>query len=93
MKHFFNDQIVIQYGIKNTLEDQILKDVKIEVSDLVSKSPGLKASGVINLPEGDQISIKDVKAMPSGNEPIKFVYVCFDTKACQGDEALPSFKI
>jgi hypothetical protein len=53
MKHFFNDQIVIQYGIKNTLEDQILKDVKIDVSDLVSKSSGLKVSGVINLPEGD----------------------------------------
>lgn len=37
--------------------------------------------------------MKDVKIMPSGNEPVKFVYVCFDTRACQGEEALPSFKI
>ena len=51
-KHFFNDQIVVQYGIQNTLEDQILSSLKIQINSLDSKSAGLKVSGVVNLPEG-----------------------------------------
>jgi hypothetical protein len=93
MKHFFNDQIIIQYGIKNTLEDQVLKDVSVNITNLDSKSSNLKVSGVINLPPGDQISVKDVKENASGNEPIKFIYINLDTKSCQGEEALPAFKI
>ena len=38
MKHFFDKIIVVQYSITNTLEDQILSQVKLVISNIDSSS-------------------------------------------------------
>jgi hypothetical protein len=36
IKHFFDKFIVVQYSILNTLEDQILSDIKLKISNVES---------------------------------------------------------
>jgi hypothetical protein len=46
--------VVLQYEIKNTLEDQILSNVQIKIKSLSSQQ-GLKVKGMVPLHEEDQI--------------------------------------
>jgi coatomer protein complex subunit gamma len=85
VKHFFNDSIVVQYRINNTIEDQQLSDLKIQVISLDTKSEGLVVSGIVNLPEGQIIKHKSKAEEPS------FVYVTVDKRNCA--DALPLFSI
>lgn len=87
VKHFFNDSVVVQYRINNTIEDQQLSALAINVISLDSKANGLSVSGIVNLPEGAVIRHKSKKDEPS------FVYVAVDTRACQGADANPTFSI
>ena len=36
MKHFYDKYIIVQYGIKNTLEDQVLSKVKLNINGLTT---------------------------------------------------------
>jgi len=36
VKHFFDNVIIVQYSITNTLEDQILSDVKLQITNVDS---------------------------------------------------------
>jgi len=76
VKHFFNDSVVVQYRINNTIEDQQLSALSINVISLDSKANGLTVSGIVSLPEGAVIRHKSKKDEPS------FVYVTVDTRAC-----------
>lgn len=87
VKHFFTDSVVVQYRINNTIEDQQLSALSVNVISLDSKANGLTVSGIVNLPEGAVIRHKSKKDEPS------FVYVTVDTRACQGADANPTFSI
>ena len=58
MKHFYDKYIIVQYGIKNTLEDQVLSNVTVKVSSFVTDY-NLAVKGVIPLAEGDSIRCGD----------------------------------
>jgi coatomer protein complex subunit gamma len=51
IKHFFDSVIVVQYSITNTLEDQILSDVKLQVTN-VESAYGLSIFKIANLQPG-----------------------------------------
>ena len=71
MKHIYEDKIIVQYGIKNTLEDQVLTNVTVKVDGIETDS-GLTVQGVIPMADGDSIKYADQK----------FVYLILDrTKA------------
>ena len=52
MKHFYDKYIIVQYGISNTLEDQILSKVELKIASLQTDF-SLEVKGVIPLAEGD----------------------------------------
>lgn len=80
MKHFYDSYIIVQYGIKNTLEDQVLSNVTLKVNGFVTSSK-LQVKGVIPLAEGDAVRYGDQK----------FVYVVLDRSGCQ--DPYPTAKI
>lgn len=51
VKHFFDNVIIVQYSITNTLEDQILSDVKLNISN-VESAYNLQILKIANLPAG-----------------------------------------
>ena len=60
MKHFFeNGYCIIQYGIKNTLEDQVLSGLSLKIKAF--ESNGSKVEGIVGLAPGDQIKNRDLK--------------------------------
>ena len=58
MKHFYDKYIIVQYGIRNTLEDQVLSNVTLKVNGFVTGF-NLEVKGVIGLAEGDAIRCGD----------------------------------
>lgn len=58
MKHFYDNLVVVQFGIKNTLEDQALSKVTLKIANFETES-GLSVKGVIPLAEGDSIKYAD----------------------------------
>lgn len=52
IKHFYDQLVIVQYGIKNTLDDQILSSVTLKVENFNTES-GLSVKGIIPLAEGD----------------------------------------
>ncbi len=67
MKHFYDKIVIVQYGIKNTLDDQVLTNVTLKIENFATES-GLTVKGVIPLPSGDSIKVADQK----------FVYLILD---------------
>jgi hypothetical protein len=48
MKHFFEGgYCIVQYGIKNTLEDQVLSGLSLKIKAF--ESNGLKVEGIVGL--------------------------------------------
>lgn len=74
MKHFYDTLVVIQFGIKNTLEDQALSKVTLKINNFETES-GLTVKGVIPLAEGDSIKYADQK----------FVYLICDRSSCSAE--------
>ena len=58
VKHFFEDILIVQYEIQNTIEDQILSEVQIKISKFETLH-GLKMKGMIPLDEEDQIKYNE----------------------------------
>lgn len=67
VKHFYDKYVILQYGIKNTLEDQVLTKVNLKLNGLET-AHGLKVSGIIPLADGDSIKY----------DQQKFVYLVLD---------------
>jgi len=67
VKHFYERLVIIQYGIKNTMDDQILTNVNLKIENFVSES-GLTVKGVIPLAEGDSIKVAEMR----------FIYLLLD---------------
>lgn len=63
VKHVYSSCVIVQYGVRNTLDDQILSNMTIKITGL--QAEGLKVAGVVGLPEGESIK--------SG--VMKFIYV------------------
>lgn len=63
VKYVYKEATIVQYGIRNTLDDQVLSNMTIKVTGLVAD--GLKVAGIVALPEGETIK--------SGE--LRFVYV------------------
>jgi len=51
-KHFYDKFVIVQYGIKNTLEDQVLSKLSLNING-IETSNALKVQGVIPLADGD----------------------------------------
>ena len=67
VKHFYEGLVVVQYGIKNTMDDQVLSKVTLKIENFESES-GLAVKGIIPLAEGDSIHVAE----------LKFVYLVLD---------------
>ena len=80
MKHFYDKYIIVQYGIRNTIDDQVLSKLSLKVNGLETDH-NLQVKGIIPLAEGDSIR--------SGEK--KFVYLILDRT--QSTEAYPQAKI
>lgn len=59
-KHFYDKYIVIQYGIKNTLEDQKLSKVNLKILGFAT-SQSIKVEGVVPIPDEDSIAFNAQK--------------------------------
>lgn len=70
-KHFFDKFIVIQYGIKNTLEDQKLSNVNLKVLGFTSEQ-SIKVEGAVPTAKGDSIAFNEQK----------YVYLLINRQAC-----------
>lgn len=57
MKHIYKDCVIVQYGIRNTLEDQVLSKLTVKVNGI--ESDGLRVAGVVGLPDGEVIKNGD----------------------------------
>lgn len=60
MKHHYDNCVVIQYGIKNTLEDQVLSNLTLKIKGLQTEG-GLSVQGAIGLADGDSVAYGDLK--------------------------------
>ena len=60
IKHFFDKFIIVQYSILNTLEDHILSDVRLKVSNVDSLYQ-LKLHSVVHLDKADSIKFNEKK--------------------------------
>jgi len=80
VKHFYDKIVIVQYGIKNTLDDQVLSNVTLKIENFATES-GLTVKGVISLPSGDSIKVADQK----------FVYLILDRS--RASSAYPQAKI
>ena len=58
IKHFFDRYIVVQYSIQNTLEEQILSDVKLKVSG-VDSAYNLSLHKAVHLEASAKIKYND----------------------------------
>ena len=58
IKHFFENVVILQYEIQNTIEDQILSKVQVKISKFDSPS-GLKVKGSVPLHEEDRIKYNE----------------------------------
>lgn len=63
VKHVYPACVIVQYGVRNTLDDQVLSNMSLKITGL--QAEGLKVAGVVGLPEGESIK--------SGT--MKFLYV------------------
>ena len=60
MKHFFDQGYsILQFGVKNTLEDQVLSKVNLKIKSF--ESQGMKVEGLVGLADGEQIKNGDLK--------------------------------
>lgn len=62
IKHFFNNYIVIQYIINNTLEDHILSKVKLNVTNIDSASQ-LELKYLVSLDPSEEIKYGEKKGV------------------------------
>jgi hypothetical protein len=53
VKHLYQNFVILQYAIKNTLEDQVLSKLTVKVGGF--QAQGLKFVGIIGLSESEQI--------------------------------------
>lgn len=60
IKHFFDKFIIVQYSILNTLEDHILSDLKLKISNVESLYQ-LKLHSVVHLDQSDFIKFNEKK--------------------------------
>lgn len=60
IKHFFNNAIIVQYSITNTLEDQILSKIKLKITNVDSKD-NLEIVSVASLPNDEKIKYGEKK--------------------------------
>jgi len=60
VKHFFDNYIVVQYGIKNTIEDQILSNVQLNINGVETEYQ-VTVQGVIPLAVGESIKYEQTK--------------------------------
>jgi hypothetical protein len=52
MKHFFDQGYsILQFGVKNTLEDQVLSKVNLKIKYF--ESQGMKVEGLVGLADGE----------------------------------------
>jgi hypothetical protein len=72
IKHFFDNFIIIQYSITNTLEDHILSKVKLAISGIES-SYNISVKGVASLLAGDSIKYSERK----------YVYAVLSKAGCE----------
>lgn len=79
-KHVFQEVIILQYEILNTLEDQILSKVNIKINNAESQH-NLKVKGNVPLNEDDQIKYNERR----------YAYVILDKTGCTSE--YPSLKI
>lgn len=80
IKHVFDSVIILQYEIHNTLEDQILSNVQVKISN-AETTHNLKVKGTVPLNEDDQIKYNERR----------YVYVILDKS--QATVTYPSLKI
>jgi hypothetical protein len=80
VKHVFESVIILQYEIQNTLEDQILSNVVVKVTNFESAF-GLKYKGAIPLHEDEQIKYNEKR----------YAYLILSSEECQ--TPYPSVKI
>lgn len=80
IKHFFNNLIIVQYVVQNTLEDHILSKVKLNV-DHVESASNLQLKYLVPLDPSEEIKYGDKKS----------VYAIISKEACE--EPFPSAKI
>lgn len=78
VKYVYPQCVIVQLGVKNTLEDQILSKMTVNVTGLTSDV--LKVAGVVGLPEDDQIRAQDTK----------YLYIVMQRV---NQEAFPSCKV
>lgn len=79
VKHVFTKTIVLQYQIENTIEDQVLSNVQIKLTDFKSDN-GVTVKGSVPLNEEDSI----------GYEEKRFVYVILERG---NSTAIPHIKV
>lgn len=72
IKHFFDNFIIIQYAITNTLEDHILSKIKLSISS-IETTYGLTVKGVASLQANDSIKYSERK----------FVYAVISKANCE----------
>lgn len=80
IKHFFDSVVIVQYLVNNTLEDQVLKKVKLIVNNVESKD-NLELKYVASLPSSEQIKYGDKK----------YLYAIFSKEQC--DTPFPVAKV
>ena len=62
VKHFFDRVIIVQYSVLNTLEDQVLSNVKLAVSE-VKNEFNLQLLKVVNLEKNEGIKYGESKTV------------------------------
>lgn len=80
IKHVFQSVIILQYEIHNTLEDQILSNIQVKISNAETQH-NLKVKGTVPLNEEDQIKYNEKR----------YVYVILDKSGAT--ITYPSLKI
>lgn len=79
-KHFFDSCVILQFSIKNSIEDQILSNVQLKLTNFESAS-GLAVQGALPLHEEDQIKFNEQR----------FTYIILSTQ--DSSTSYPTLKI
>ena len=61
-KHFYDKFIIVQYGVKNTLEDQKLSKVSLKVQSFTTEQ-NIKVAGLVPIADEDSIAYNEQKYM------------------------------
>jgi hypothetical protein len=59
VKFIYQPCVIVQFGVRNTLDDQVLSKMTVKVSGFESEN--LKVAGVVGLPEGETIKAGETK--------------------------------